>query len=174
MYGRLYNSWRISADARSIVKSLPRSSLHMRKILTFTTFSTLDRVHDKLSKFRSLHQNWLGGVVGYHVSLTRHSPSDTEGPEFKPRLSHHFFLLFCDHYAHGVWFELSEKWIDFLALVAGILGCHRQVSRYLITLVALSFSSTMTVSKLSFSKFSSSMTISPLLFVFTCPRLYHT
>ena len=33
-------------------------------------------------------QIWLGGVVGYHVSLTRHSPSDTEGPEFKPRLSH--------------------------------------------------------------------------------------
>lgn len=29
--------------------------------------------------------NWLGGVVGYHVSLT--SVSSTEGPEFKPRLS---------------------------------------------------------------------------------------
>jgi hypothetical protein len=35
------------------------------------------------------NQIWLGGVVGYHVSLTRHSPSDTEGPEFKPRLSHY-------------------------------------------------------------------------------------
>ncbi|OAK94070.1 hypothetical protein IQ06DRAFT_89626 [Phaeosphaeriaceae sp. SRC1lsM3a] len=44
------------------------------------------------------NQIWLGGVVGYHVSLTRHSPSDTEGPEFKPRLSHQIALagfLFC-------------------------------------------------------------------------------
>jgi len=29
----------------------------------------------------------LGGVVGYHVSLTSHV-GHTEGPEFKPRLSH--------------------------------------------------------------------------------------
>jgi hypothetical protein len=55
-----------------------------------------------LSKIQNLHQtsNWLGGVVGYHVSLTRHSPSDTEGPEFKPRLSH---LLFAEHSFCVVW-----------------------------------------------------------------------
>jgi hypothetical protein len=49
--------------------------------------------------FSNFSIKWFGGVVGYHVSLTiskvkpRFEPPEnlgTEGPEFKPRLNHHF------------------------------------------------------------------------------------
>jgi hypothetical protein len=56
------------------------------EMLLLEEFDNLNIYESKLnSSIKS--SNWLGGVVGYHVSLTRHSPSDTEGPEFKPRLS---------------------------------------------------------------------------------------
>jgi hypothetical protein len=40
-------------------------------------------------KFEEFYTNRLGGVVGYHVSLTRHLAAfHTEGREFEPPLSH--------------------------------------------------------------------------------------
>lgn len=38
-----------------------------------------------------LSSKGLGGVVGYHISLT--CVSNTEGPEFKPRLSQYSFCV---------------------------------------------------------------------------------